>query len=141
MRWSEEEYEEYKRKQYTKKVNSVVKKKSKYNARGRHDEDGRWHASQAEYDRWKELQLFEKAGVITDLVHQPVFYLTRAEIKYRADYQYSEKSGYITVEDIKGVWTSRFKVIAQLWRCYGPYTLRITGRKKGHTYIQEEITP
>ena len=128
-RWSVEQYADY----------LGGKTKHKYGAKPQ-KKDGKYFASKAEKFRWDELELLEKAGAISNLQFQPTFILTKAKIKYRADYEYDQEGEHI-VEDIKGVWTSRFRMIAALWKYYGPCRLRVTKRKGNHTIIFKEIMP
>lgn len=62
--------------------------------------------SKRESERYNELLIMKKAGLITDLVLQPKFKLKmetqsiRREISYVADFRYKEvRSGRIIVED------------------------------------------
>jgi hypothetical protein len=66
--------------------------------------DGIRFASKKEGKRYGELKLMERAGVITDLVLQPVFKFPDLDFprEYRADFEYREKGKYV-VEDVKGI--------------------------------------
>jgi hypothetical protein len=136
MNWTPEEYEKWKQGEFVKKVEA----KNKYHAVPVR-EDGKFFASTAEYRRWRELDDLFKMGAIQDLIFQPIFFLTKARIKYRADYQY-KLNGQIIVEDQKGARTPRFNLLMKLWAYYGPHTIRIT-KKKGDSYgyVSEEIIP
>ena len=136
MNWTPEEYEKYKQGEFEKKK---AKSKHKYGATPVR-EGGRFFASKSEKYRWDELELLERAGAISNLKFQPVYLLTKSKIKYRADFSYLQDGEQIT-EDIKGVWTSRFRMIAKLWEYYGPYKLRVTQRKGKRTEIKKEIMP
>lgn len=68
--------------------------------------------SKKEYDRWVQLKLFSKAGIIKDLHRQVPFELIPAQYdasgkciekpcKYIADFVY-QKDGKTVVEDVKG---------------------------------------
>jgi len=134
--WSKEEYEKYKQGESVKKV----KAKHKYHAVPCRAE-GKFFASTAEYRRWIELQSLFKMGAIQDLIFQPVFFLTKARIKYRSDYQY-KLNGQIIVEDQKGDRTPRFNLLMKIWAYYGPHTIRVTTKKGGsYGYVTEEIIP
>ena len=139
MNWTPEQFEQYKLNQYANRV-KAAKKKHKYHATPVR-EDGKFFASTAEYRRWRELDDLFKMGAIQDLIFQPVFFLTKARVKYRADYQY-KLNGETIVEDQKGVRTPRFNLLMKLWAYYGPHTIRIT-KKKGDSYgyVSEEIVP
>ena len=133
--WSEEEYEKYKQGEFVKKV----KAKQKYGAvAGWHE--GKYFRSKGEHERWKELQLLERAGAITKLEWQPKYKLTRAKISYTSDYSYVQAGKKIT-EDFKGKATDRWKVIKKLWQYYGPNTLRVTKKQGKQIVIVEEIIP
>ena len=114
-------------------------RKHKYNAK-RLFRDGRVWDSTGEYERYAQLKLIAFAGEISELECQPTYELTRARIKYRADYTYIENGRRIS-EDFKGVRTPRFNIICKLWRYYGPHLLRITGRKRGGFTVTKEIMP
>lgn len=86
--------------------------------------DGENFDSVKEFRRWQELKLLEMAGVITDLKRQVKFELIPAqreftseidkkgnfkkgkllerECAYFADFVYTDASGRIVVEDVKG---------------------------------------
>lgn len=73
--------------------------------------------SKKEYNRWCELKLLERAGVITNLKRQIPFVLVEKseygrELKYVSDFCYWEQGKYI-VEDVKSTATKtplyRFK--------------------------------
>ncbi len=68
--------------------------------------DGMTFDSQKEYERWCELRLLERAGVITNLQRQVPFEVipkqaTEEACKYVADFVY-EENGKTVVEDVKG---------------------------------------
>ena len=73
----------------------------------------------AECQRYQQLQLFERAKIITDLELQPVFELQPAfrhkgkairAIKYIADFRYIEVGVGVVVEDTKGFSTADFLI-------------------------------
>jgi hypothetical protein len=86
--------------------------------------DGITFDSRGEANRYGELRLMERAGLIRDLKLQPEFTLvdafTDAEgkrwraIRYRADFQYVE-AGRTVVEDFKGLETATFKLKRKLF--------------------------
>lgn len=97
--------------------------------------DGIKFDSKAEAERYCELKLLEKAGVIKNLKIQPRFILqhsfkhkgkTIRAITYVADFQYTE-NGKEIVEDVKGVKTAVFKIKEKMFlNIYdGIYELRI----------------
>lgn len=78
---------------------------NKYNAK-KIKIDGMSFDSQKEYQRWCELRLLERAGVITNLQRQVSFVVipkqaTEEACKYIADFVY-EENGETIVEDVKG---------------------------------------
>lgn len=94
-----------------------MKNKSKYNA-NRCIIDGIKFDSMKEANRYKELKLLEKAGVISGLELQPRFELIPKQIyrgktirkaDYIADFKYI-KDGVLVVEDTKGFRTDLYKL-------------------------------
>lgn len=88
--------------------------------------DGRTFDSKAEAERYSQLRLLERAGVIRGLECQKVFELIPAykkngktvrAVKYLADFVYWEKNKII-VEDVKGCRTDVYKLKKKLfeWR-------------------------
>ena len=82
---------------------------SKYNAT-KTVIDGITFDSKKEAQRYAELKLLERAGIITELQLQPTYILQEAfdagcvkirAIKYRGDFRYIE-DGKVVVEDTKG---------------------------------------
>jgi hypothetical protein len=101
-------------------------KRHKYGARAI-VEGGYRFDSQAEAERYAELQLLLRGGEIADLVLQPSYVLQEAfrdregrrvaAIRYVADFAYTElSSDRQVVEDVKGVQTPVFKLKAKLFR-------------------------
>jgi hypothetical protein len=76
--------------------------------------------SKAESERYAELRILEKAGMISNLILQPKFELQTkfrynskavSAIYYIADFSYSDPSEEkIIVEDVKGMETDVFKI-------------------------------
>lgn len=103
---------------------------SKYNSK-KTVVDGQTFDSKKEANRYKELRLLEKAGVIKDLWTQVKFKLIPAqrdeatgkvierECSYKADFVY-EEDGKTVVEDAKGFRTKEYVIKRKLmlWR-YG----------------------
>lgn len=92
---------------------------SKYHARPVTAEGHRFD-SQAEYRRYLELQLLERAGTIAAVqVHPRYELLPKAgdcrAVHYEADFAYTEQ-GRSIVEDVKGVETPVFKIKLNLFR-------------------------
>ena len=76
--------------------------------------DGIKHDSIKEANRWCELKLLERAGVIKDLDRQVKFLLIPKQegerpVYYIADFVYTE-NGKKVVEDVKGVRTKEYKL-------------------------------
>jgi hypothetical protein len=79
--------------------------------------------SKKEYDRYYELSMLEKAGVITDLTLQPKYLLQKAykykdttirAIHYIADFSYLLRTKLI-IEDVKGFKTDVYKLKLKLF--------------------------
>lgn len=86
--------------------------------------DGIRHDSIKEANRWCELNLLQRAGLISDLRRQVKYELIPKQdgeraIYYIADFVYTEK-GKTVVEDVKGYRTDVYKLKRRilLWR-YG----------------------
>lgn len=85
--------------------------------------DGERFDSKKEYQRWKELQILETAGVIQNLRRQVSYPLmktqrkkgerTRRMVVYKADFVYIE-NGKEVVEDCKGYVTDVYRIKAML---------------------------
>ncbi len=82
--------------------------------------DGIVFASKAESRRYAELKLLEKAGEVFGLVLQPSWgiYANERTLKpiahYVADFSYTDKSGKLVVEDVKGVKTPVYRLKKKL---------------------------
>jgi hypothetical protein len=114
---------------------STAKRANKFSAR-KTLVDGIEFDSDAESRRYLELVLLERAGEISNLELQPVFILqpsfkvkttvltpegrTRTKtrtiraITYRADFRYTDSTGQVVVEDVKGVETEAFRLKAKM---------------------------
>lgn len=108
---------------------------NKFNAK-RTELDGKVFASKGEANRYAELKLMERAGIIQNLDTQPRFVLQEAftdeegnrhrAITYIADFRYLE-NGLCVVEDFKGRETEVFKLKRKLFaRRYPQYRFKIT---------------
>lgn len=78
--------------------------------------DGHRFASQKEGQRYLELKLLVKQGLITNLILQPKFPITIDGIKictYIADFKYTYH-GKEVIEDVKGMQTAIFKLKRKL---------------------------
>ena len=90
--------------------------------------DGITFDSKREAERYKELKLLLRAGVIEGLQLQPEYTLIPAfkkngtayrEMAYRADFSYLEEGKKI-VEDVKGMETQVFKLKRKLFEHFYP---------------------
>lgn len=97
---------------------------------------GKKFDSKREYKRYKELQLLERAGEISDLKTQDVFMLiagfkdnegkTEGSVKYIADFTYYDKKlGKKVIEDVKSDITIKNPT----------YIIKRKLVKKGYPYI------
>lgn len=82
--------------------------------------DGILFDSKAEMNRYAELKMLERAGIIKDLKLQPRFPLIPAHenergLTYVADFAY-EENGHRIVEDVKGHKTDVYKLKRKLFR-------------------------
>ena len=87
--------------------------------------DGVRFDSILEYNRWRQLQILEKAGHITELRRQAVYILApatvidgrrRPAVRYIADFEYRDENGFRVVEDAKGIQTPQFKTKRHLMK-------------------------
>lgn len=100
-------------------------KRSKYGA-VRVEIDGRWFDSKAEAARFLDLRRLQRAGVITELVCQPVFPVTINGIRvfeYRADFQYTDENGRSRIIDVKGVRTPVYRLKKRIAEAYHGITI------------------
>ena len=111
----------------------MAPRRTKYNAKPVHDiATGRSFDSKAEFARWNQLELLQRAGHISALVLHPKIILIakdgdKPEIAWHPDYQYTE-SGRTVWEDSKArPQDARETLLFKLWRHAGPGLLRITG--------------
>ena len=81
--------------------------------------DGIRFDSIREANRWQELRLMERAGVVRDLQRQVPFELIPAQrvggrqlkpIRYIADFSYLDERGNRVIEDAKGVQTPVYRI-------------------------------
>lgn len=85
--------------------------------------DGITFDSKREAERYCELRLLQRGGVITDLQLQPRFLIqpsykkngkTVRAIEYVADFMYKDETGQTIVEDAKGMKTDVYKLKKKL---------------------------
>lgn len=97
---------------------------SKYNSK-KTVVDGQVFDSKKEANRYQELLLLEKAGVIKNLSRQVKFVLippqrdengkvVERECSYKADFVYYEEDGETVVEDVKGFRTKEYIIKRKL---------------------------
>jgi hypothetical protein len=83
--------------------------------------DGVTFASKAEMNRFAELRMLERAGLIEGLELQPRFVLqpktdALRELAYIADFRYrSRETNRVVVEDVKGMRTEVYKLKRKLF--------------------------
>ncbi|MGO3751192.1 MAG: DUF1064 domain-containing protein [Peptoniphilaceae bacterium] len=97
---------------------------SKYKAK-KTKVDGITFDSRKEANRYKELKLLERAGVIKSLELQPKFLLqeeyikdgkTIKEITYKADFMYYDgEKNKVVIEDVKGFKTDVYRLKKKLF--------------------------
>lgn len=123
MRWSEEEYERYKKSKEVNMRESVVKKKNKYN-NIKTTIDGIKFDSKKEANYYCQLKLLKQAGEIKDFGLQPRYELqptfrkngkTHRSITYVADFIVTNLDGTTDIIDVKGVETQVFKIKKKLF--------------------------
>lgn len=132
IRMSEEEY------QALIKRLPAKKKSNKFGA-VKTDLDGIKFDSKQESERYAQLKILEKSGLITGLKLQPKFMLQEGFIKlgkrycpitYKADFAYYDvQKGQSVVEDVKGFETKDFKLKRKLFEYkYPDLTLTLVKR-------------
>ena len=103
---------------------------SKYNA-VKTEVDGIIFASKMESNRYLELKMLLRSGIISDLELQKKFELRVNGVlicKYLADFCYLDQSGRQVVEDTKGVRTPIYSIKAKLMiACHGLRILETGG--------------
>lgn len=129
MRWSEEEYEEYKRKKEISSMQQVVKKKQSKYRNQKTIVDGITFDSKKEAEYYCNLKLLKQAGEIKDFGLQPRYELqptfrkngtTYKSITYVADFVIVNNDGTTEIIDIKGVETQVFKIKQKLFEYMYP---------------------
>lgn len=90
--------------------------------------DGIKFASKKEAKRWVDLQIMQRAGLISDLKRQVRFELNEGgtfKYAYYADFTYVE-NGHLVVEDAKGTLTREFKKKQKLMKKIHGITIKLT---------------
>jgi len=127
MRWTEEQYTEYLRKNNKLPGKGLILtpvKKQKYNA-NRIRVDGMLFDSQLEADYYSDLKLQLKMGTIRGFCRQPEFvfqegFAATRPITYRADFIVFNLDGTYEIIDTKGFETQEFKRTRKLFRAKFP---------------------
>jgi len=89
-------------------------KKHKYNAQPGWI-DGIYFDSQAEMERYGELQIMKLAGLIKSFEVHPKYELS-AGITYKPDFRIVYPDGSVVVEEVKGKWTADARMRVKLFR-------------------------
>ena len=94
---------------------------------------GQHFDSTGEYVYFKELQLRERTGDLSDLTLHPVAIIlakdgTAPAITYKLDYSYRDRHGALLWVDFKPrPLTARDRLVFKLWQHFGPGVLLIVG--------------
>ena len=90
--------------------------------------------TRAQHERAKELLAQMEAGTISDLEPWVKVKLTEAAVPFTATYKYYDVQRQTDVyESLKEKRDPTFKILARLWRRYGPGLLIVTERRNGET--------
>lgn len=129
IRFTEDEYEDYLKRQgkhnpLQAPVAEAEPKKQKYR-NNRVNVDGILFDSQKEADRYSELKLLLKSGIIRGFCRQPEFILVEGNevdkaIKYKADFIVFYPDGSAEIEDTKGYETQEWKRTYKMFRLKYP---------------------
>lgn len=90
-----------------------------------------YFSSRLEYGRFRQLQLEQTAGLISNLRLQPAFpcIINGSKITtYRADFQYLDKDGETVVEDCKGLETDVFRLKKSMVEALHRITIKLVTR-------------
>lgn len=120
----------------------------KYNAAGERV-NGKWMASAAEAERYRQLSRLEMNGIIDNLQTQTTFLLTvnnRVICRYRADFCYDvidDRGSVIrsVIEDVKGMVTPEFVLKHKLFDALQPVPLTIIQVKGKAHHSQRPTEP
>jgi len=104
------------------------------------EQSGHKFASKTEAAYYAELQLRERAGILKIKELQPAIKMTRAQIKYVADFAIEENGREVWI-DVKGFSNAVFNLKKRLYKKYGEHNLRIIKKTRFGFEIEEEITP
>ena len=93
--------------QYREHLNKKSEKRKYRNQKTEYE--GHIFDSQAEANRYAELKIMERSGIIKGFSIQPSFIIDKG-IRYRPDFIVCGADGTVWVEDVKGVETQAFKI-------------------------------
>lgn len=93
--------------------------------------DGIWFDSQKEANRYSELRLMQRAGIVKEIELQPRFLLQDGyhcgqtnrwirKMEYVADFRITYADGRVVVEDVKGFKTAIYRMKAKMFRAKFP---------------------
>lgn len=94
--------------------------------------DGYVFDSKAEYARYCELKLLERAGEIIKLEVHPKFVLLINETligTYKPDFRYFANKGGVRIEDVKGVMTAAASLRIRVFEAIYKVPVQIIGKK------------
>lgn len=83
------------------------------------DRDGYKFSSKKERRRYDELILLKRSGDVLFFMMQPPFYMPGA--KYVGDFLIFWADGSVTLEDVKGILTQKYKVKKKLMAIHYPH--------------------
>lgn len=127
MRWTQEQYQEYLKKNGKETANTPAKK-NKYGNR-KTEIDGIKFDSQKEAEYYCQLKLLKQAGEIKDFGMQQKYELlptfkkngvTHRSITYIADFVITNNDGTADIVDIKGMETQVYKIKQKLFEYMYP---------------------
>lgn len=122
------------------KTKFAWKKKNKFNAK-QTTVGSETFPSKLEADVYAHLKFKESVGLISNLKRQETVLLSEAKIKTRLDFVYSAQDGFLVYGEGKGMETSRWRLIKQLWRKYGPGKLEVYKSNRRGVYLFETVVP
>lgn len=103
---------------------------------------GHSHRSKLEAAVCDVLLLREKAGELRLRQTEKHLLLSKAQIKYIADFECEAvPSGEVFYVEAKGFENDRWPIVKKLYRVYGPGRLEIWRGKRGRPFLDETIIP
>jgi len=121
---------------------AAAKRRGKFNVAAVPDRtyNGIVYASKAEMIRAQDLDGQVQAGLIRGYCRQVPFTLGVPENRYVADFLVFLNNNMVQVQEVKGVWTAKWKRDVNLWRRYGLCELVVFTREGGK-WSFESIVP